>query len=44
MKDTLEHLPDRKRDELGRLTETIRQTCNDVEMVVLFNDIFILKL
>ncbi len=36
MKDTLEHLPNRKREELRRLTETIRQTCDDVEMVVLY--------
>ena len=36
MKDSLEHLPERKRDDLRRLTETIRETCNDVEMVVLY--------
>ncbi len=36
MKNTLEHLPNRKREDLRRLTETIRQTCDDVEMVVLY--------
>ncbi len=36
MKDSLEHLPERKRDDLRRLTDTIRETCNDVEMVVLY--------
>ena len=36
MKDSLEHLPDRKRHDLHRLTETIRETCNDVEMIVLY--------
>jgi hypothetical protein len=30
MKDSLEHLPERKRDDLRRLTETIREMCNDV--------------
>jgi predicted nucleotidyltransferase/HEPN domain-containing protein len=36
MKKSLEHLPESKRDELRRLAETIRQTCDDVEMVVLY--------
>ncbi len=36
MKNSLEHLPERKRDDLCRLTETIRETCDDVEMVVLY--------
>lgn len=36
MKDSLEHLPERKRDDLRRLTETIREMCDDVEMVVLY--------
>ncbi len=36
MNDSLEHLPELKRDDLGRLTETIRQMCGDVEMVVLY--------
>lgn len=36
MKDSLEHLPELKRDDLGRLTETIRAACDDVEMVVLY--------
>ena len=30
MKDSLKHLPKHKRDDLRRLTETIRQTCGDV--------------
>jgi hypothetical protein len=34
MKDSLEHLPDRKREDLRRLTEVIREMSNDVEMVV----------
>jgi hypothetical protein len=33
MKDSLEHLPERKREDLRRLTETIREMCDDVEMV-----------
>jgi predicted nucleotidyltransferase len=36
MKDSLEHLPERKREDLRRLTETIREMCDDVEMVVLY--------
>lgn len=36
MKDSLEHLPEHKRDDLRRLTETIRAACDDVEMVVLY--------
>ncbi len=36
MNDSLEHLPEHKRDELRRLTETIREACDDVEMVVLY--------
>ncbi len=36
MKNSLEHLPERKRDDLCRLTDTIREMCNDVEMVVLY--------
>jgi hypothetical protein len=32
-KDSLEHLPERKREELRRLAETIRGMCNDVEMI-----------
>ncbi len=36
MKDSLKHLPEHKRDDLRRLTETIREMCNDVEMVVLY--------
>ena len=36
MKDSLEHLPERKRDDLRRLTDAIRETCDDVEMIVLY--------
>jgi predicted nucleotidyltransferase len=36
MENSLEHLPESKRDELRRLAETIRQTCDDVEMIVLY--------
>ena len=36
MKTSLDHLPERKREELRRLSETIRETCSDVEMVVLY--------
>jgi len=36
MKESLEHLPEHKREELHRLTEVIRQMCSDVEMIVLF--------
>lgn len=36
MKDSLQHLPEQKCDDLRRLTETIRETCNDVEMIVLY--------
>ena len=36
MKDSLEHLPERKRDELRRLAETIRGMCDDVEMILLY--------
>ena len=36
MKDSLEHLPERKRQDLRRLTETIREMCNDVEMIALY--------
>jgi predicted nucleotidyltransferase/HEPN domain-containing protein len=36
MKDSLEHLPERKREDLRRLAETIRGMCDDVEMIVLY--------
>ena len=36
MKDSLEHLPEKKREELRRLAQTIREMCDDVEMIVLF--------
>ena len=36
MKDSLEHLPEGKREELRRLAETIRGMCNDVEMILLY--------
>jgi len=36
MKDSLEYLPERKREELRRLAETIREMCDDVEMIVLY--------
>ncbi len=36
MNDSLEHLPENKRDDLRRLTETIREMCSDVEMIVLY--------
>ncbi len=36
MKQTLEHLPELKRDELERIASVIRARCNDVEMIILF--------
>ena len=36
MKDSLEHLPEGKREELRRLAETIRGMCDDVEMILLY--------
>jgi len=36
VKDSPKHLPEHKRRDLRRLTETIREMCDDVEMVVLY--------
>ena len=36
MKDSLEHLPQRKRGELARITATIRQMAPKTEMIILF--------
>ena len=36
MKQTLEHLPELKRDELERVVSVIREKCDDVEMIILF--------
>ena len=36
MKESLDHLPEWKRDDLHRLTDVIRAACDDVEMIVLF--------
>jgi uncharacterized protein len=36
MKQTLEHLPALKRDELNRIVSVIREKCDDVEMIILF--------
>ncbi len=36
MKQTLEHLPELKRDELNRIASVIREKCDDVEMIILF--------
>ncbi len=36
MRKTIEHLPQRKKDELAKIIATIRQNCNDVEKIILF--------
>jgi len=36
MKQTIEHLPELKRDELKRVVSAIREKCDDVEMIILF--------
>ncbi|MDD5597536.1 MAG: HEPN domain-containing protein [Victivallaceae bacterium] len=36
MKNSLEHLPKRKREELERAVSVIREMCDDVEMIILF--------
>ena len=36
MKNSLEHLPEHKREELARAVSTIREMCDDVEMIILF--------
>ncbi len=36
MKNSLDHLPERKRDELNRIVSLIRELCDDVEMIILF--------
>lgn len=36
MKSSLAHLPKNKQDELQKITQTIRQNCDNVEMVVLY--------
>jgi hypothetical protein len=36
MKNSLEHLPKHKRDELERAVSVIREMCDDVEMIILF--------
>ncbi len=36
MKQTFEHLPEFKRDELKRIVSVIRDKCNDLEMIILF--------
>ena len=36
MNNSLEYLPQHKRDDLRRLTEKIREMCDDVEMIVLY--------
>ena len=36
MKQTTEHLPELKRDELKRILSIIRDKCHDLEMIILF--------
>jgi len=36
MKNSLEHLPEYKREELARAVSTIREMCDDIEMIILF--------
>jgi uncharacterized protein len=36
MKNSLEHLPKHKKDELERAVSVIREMCDDVEMIILF--------
>ena len=36
MKNSVEHLPKHKREELSRAVSTIREMCDDVEMIILF--------
>ncbi len=36
MKKTLTHLPKNKKAELEKITDTIREFCDDVEMIILF--------
>jgi len=36
MKKSLKHLPKRKRNELARLIERIRQRVDDIQMLILF--------
>ncbi|MFA7185358.1 MAG: HEPN domain-containing protein [Victivallales bacterium] len=36
MKNSLEHLPKHKREELARAVSVIREMCDDVEMIILF--------
>ncbi len=36
MKNSLEHLPENKKDALNRVVSVIREMCDDVEMIILF--------
>jgi uncharacterized protein len=36
MKNSLEHLPEHKKDELERAVSIIREMCDDVEMIILY--------
>ncbi|MFA6717267.1 MAG: HEPN domain-containing protein [Victivallales bacterium] len=36
MKNSLEHLPEHKREELERAVSVIREMCDDVELIILF--------
>jgi HEPN domain-containing protein/predicted nucleotidyltransferase len=36
MKNSLEHLPEHKKEELAQAVSTIREMCDDVEMIILF--------
>lgn len=36
MKDTLDHLPEHKQQELAKVVDVIRETIDDLEMVILF--------
>jgi HEPN domain-containing protein/predicted nucleotidyltransferase len=36
MKNSIEHLPEEKRDRLERVVSVIREMCDDVEMIILF--------
>jgi uncharacterized protein len=36
MKNSLEHLPENKKDALNRVVSIIREMCDDIEMIILF--------
>ena len=36
MKNSLQHLPELKRDEIAKISATIRENCDDVEKIILF--------